>query len=114
MATMRFGSTGDSVLMRNAVFRLMLARAVPMLDNPADKDELEMDAAIGGISFDLLEPGQRHRLARAVHAGFLQLKADVTAGVPLEEPVLPGIQEKLDELIEFMARHLESTEPPSH
>lgn len=36
-----------------------------------------------------------------------------TAGAPLEEPVLPGTQEKLDELIEFIARHFEATEPQS-
>lgn len=56
-----FGVADAAVTMRNAVFRLVLARAAPALDNPADRDELALAEAFGGIAFDLLEPDQRAR-----------------------------------------------------
>jgi hypothetical protein len=108
MASLGYGSSHDAVTMRNAVFRLVLARATTALDDPADKEELEMAEAFGGIAFDQLEPAQRQRIARAVQAGLYRLKSDVAAGAPLDEPVHPDIADKLDELIDFMSAHLDA------
>lgn len=106
MASFGFGSAQASITMRNAVFRIVLARAAATLDDPSDRDELEMAAAFGGIAFDRLEPGQRLRIGTAVRDGLLQLQRDAKAGAGLDEPVHPDIQEKLGELVAFMNAHL--------
>lgn len=113
MAALGFGSADTSVIMRNAVFRLVLRRAAATLDNPDDRGELEMAEAFGGISFDRLEPGQRLRIGKAVRDGLLQLQRDVSTGAELEEPVHPDIHEKLDELVAFMNAHLCGGDSPS-
>lgn len=107
MASLGFESADAAITMRNAVFRLVLTRAAATLDNPADRAELEMAEAFGGIAFDQLEPGERLRIGSAVRDGLLRLQRDVDAGADLEEPVHPDIHEKLDELIAFMNAHLE-------
>jgi hypothetical protein len=113
MASLGFKSADASITMRNAVFRLVLTRAAATLDNPDDRVELEVAEAIGGISFDRLEPGQRLRIGNAVRDGLLQLQRDVGTGADLEEPVHPDIDEKLDELVAFMNAHLGHGDSPS-
>ncbi len=100
---------GDSLTLRNAVFRLILARAVPGLSDPCDVEELEMAEAFGGLSFRSYQEPRRTRLVRAVRQGVRQLQLEVQArtdGSPLEEDVLPGIDEKLAELLSFLDAHL--------
>jgi hypothetical protein len=109
MASLGFGAPENGVTMRNAVFRLVLARAAATLDDPADLEELEVAEAFGAISFDLLEPDQGRRIGTAIRHGLLRLRQDVSVGVDLEEPVLPGIQEKLDELM-VSSTHIWATE----
>jgi hypothetical protein len=112
MASFGF-SDEDSVTMRNAVFRLILSRAADRLTEPADADELEMAEAFGGLSFRALAEPQRGRLVHAVFQGTKQLKWDISLGEPLEEEVLPGIDDKLDELLTFLAAHL-TPDPGGH
>jgi hypothetical protein len=113
MASFGFGSAHAAMTMRNAVLRLVLARAAGTLHDAGDRDELEMAEAFGGIAFDRLEPAQRLRIGNAVRDGLLRLRRDVTAGADLEEPVHPDIQEKLDQLVAFMDTHLGHGDPAS-
>ncbi|HEX5116103.1 MAG TPA: hypothetical protein VFW65_12985 [Pseudonocardiaceae bacterium] len=113
MAALGSGSAGTAITMRNAVFRLVLARAAATLDNPSDRDELAMAEAFGGIAFDQLEPGQRQRIGTAVRDGLLRLGRDVSAGVGLDEPVYRDIQAKLAELAAFLDAHLGQGDPRS-
>jgi hypothetical protein len=107
MASLGFAAADAAITMRNAVFRLVLTRTATTLDDPADRDELEMAEAFGGIAFDEFEPAQRHRIGTAVRAGLVRLQQDVSAGVELEEPVHLDIHDKLDELVTFMDTYLE-------
>lgn len=113
MASLGFKSADASITMRNAVFRLVLTRAAATLDNPDDRVQLEVAEAIGGISFDRLEPDKRLRIGTAVRDGLLQLQRDVSTGAQLEEPVHPDIHQKLDELVAFMNAHLCGEDSPS-
>jgi hypothetical protein len=106
MASLGFAAADAAITMRNAVFRLVLARAATTLDDSADQKELEMAEAFGGIAFDELEPAQRRRIGAAVRAGLARLQRDISAGAELEEAVHPDINDKLDELVTFMDAHL--------
>ncbi|MFD0366933.1 hypothetical protein [Streptomyces sp. NPDC127114] len=113
MAALVFGDE-DSATMRNAVFRLILSRVDRLLVDPADLEEVELARAIGSVSFNELEPAPRRRIAIAILEALHQLRSDVSSEAELEEPVLPGIDVKLDELIRFMETHLtESDVEPS-
>jgi hypothetical protein len=95
----------DAFTLRKAPFRLILARAAARLSDPSDLEELEMAEAMDGLAFDLMDDPQRGRMTRAVSEGVRRLKDEIAAGAPLEETVLPGIDEKLDELQSFLHAH---------
>lgn len=75
------------------------------MTDPADIEELDVFQAMEGISFELLAEDQRARLVEAVYQGTQDLKKELTAGKPIEEPVRPGIEEKLDEILALLSRH---------
>jgi hypothetical protein len=104
MAVLRFSPTeGDTVFLRNAILRMIVCRAEKYLTDPADIEDLEISKLVGAISFYLLDSGQSTRLVEAVYQGTQDLKREVTAGTPTEEPVRAGIQEKLDEILALIA-----------
>jgi hypothetical protein len=96
----------DALTVRKALFRLILSRAANRLSEPSDLEELEVAQAMDGLAFDLMDERQRVRMTQAVLQGVHSLKDEIAAGKPLEEPVLPGIDEKLDELQGFLHAHL--------
>jgi hypothetical protein len=105
MAALAFSEdAADIVTVRKAIFRMILSRAKARLTDPADTEELELSEAMEGISFQLLDEGQRARLADAVFEATKSLKKDVDAGKPLEEQVRRGADEKLDEVLALLAR----------
>jgi hypothetical protein len=105
VAVLSFAKTdADTVSLRKAIFRMILARAKARLADPADIEELDVSQAMEGISFDRLEDDQRARLVEAVYQGTQDLKKEVAAGKPTEEPVRPGIEEKLDEILALLSR----------
>jgi hypothetical protein len=57
-----------------------------------------------GISFDRLDADQRVRLVEAVYQGTQDLKQQVIAGEPTEEPVRVGIEDKLEEILALLSR----------
>jgi hypothetical protein len=83
-----------------------LSRAASQLSDPSDLEEIDVAGAMEGLAFDLMDEQQRARMTQAVLQGVQSLKNDLAAGKPLEEPVLPGIEEKLDELQSFLRAHL--------
>jgi hypothetical protein len=93
----------DALTVRKALFRLILSRAVRRLSDPSDLEELEVAQAMDGLAFDLMGERQRGRMAQAVLQAVQSLKDEIAAGKALEEPVLPGIDEKLDELHSFLS-----------
>jgi hypothetical protein len=100
MAVLSFSSIeGDTEFLRNAILRMIVSRAQKYLIDPADIEDLEGSRLVGAISFDLLGGDQWERLVEAVYKGTQDLKHEVTAGMPTEEPVRTGIQEKLDEIL---------------
>jgi hypothetical protein len=104
MAVLSFSSTeGDTVFLRNAILRMIVSRARRYLADPADIEDLEASKLVGAISFDLLEGDQWTRLVEAVYQGTQDLKREVTAGVPTEELVRAGIEEKFDELLALIS-----------
>lgn len=106
MAVLSFAETdADTVLLRKAVFRMILSRARSHLAESADIEELDTSQAMEGISFQLLPEAQRDRLADAVFLGTQDLRRDVAEGKPTEEPVRGGIDEKLDEILALLSRH---------
>jgi hypothetical protein len=94
-----------SFTLRKALFRMILTRAERQLDVEADLEEIRMSEAMEGISFRLLDEDQRMRIAAAVLEGTRQLRTEIAEDRPLEEPVRPGAEEKLDALIAFLRRH---------
>jgi len=98
-------SAEDVVSFRKAVFRMILSRAKNHLTDPADVEELDVSQAMEGISFELLPTDQRARLLEAVYQGTQDLKRQVLAREPIEEPVRPDIEEKLDEILALLSRH---------
>lgn len=105
MAVLGFSdSAADVVSLRKAIFRMILSRARTAVTDPADIEELELSEAMEGISFELLDEDQRARLAEAVYQGTQSLKQDIADGKPTAEPVQPGIDEKLDEILALLAR----------
>jgi hypothetical protein len=97
-------SAEDVVTFRKAIFRMILSRAKSHLTDPADINELDLSQAMDGLSFELLPDDQRARLVDAVYQGTQDLKQEVAAGKPTEEPVREGIEEKLDEILALISR----------
>jgi hypothetical protein len=97
-------SAEDVVTFRKAIFRMILSRAKAHLPDPADINELDVSQAMDGLSFELLPDDQRARLVEAVYQGTQDLRQDVAAGKPTEEPVREGIEEKLDEILALISR----------
>jgi hypothetical protein len=97
-------SAEDVVTFRKAIFRMILSRAKSHLTDPADINELDVSQAMEGISFELLPDDQRARLVEAVYQGTEDLRQEVAAGKPTEEPVREGIEEKLDEILALLSR----------
>jgi hypothetical protein len=84
---------------------MILSRAAAHLTDPADVEELDVARWGEGASFDLIyDPQRRARVARAVLEGTEDLRQQIAAGEPTEEPVRPGAGEFLDELISFLSR----------
>lgn len=105
MAVLSFAETEpDTVSLRKAVFRMILSRARRYLRDPADIQELGDCELVEGIMFDVLPGGQRERLVDAVYQGTRDLRQDAAAGRPTEEPLRPGIEDKLDEILALLAR----------
>lgn len=98
----------DAFTLRKAPFRMILSRAATRLPAPPDAEELEVARAMDGLAFDLMDDDQRVRVGHAVLQGVQALKDEIAAGKTLEEPVLPGISEVLDELTAFLNFHLGS------
>jgi len=115
MAVLGFSEDAqDVVSFRKAIFRMILSRAKSHLTDPSDINELNASQAAEGISFDLLEAGQRARLVEAVYHGTRDLKWEVDEGKTTEEPVRAGIEEKLDEILALLSRfRREDRETPS-
>lgn len=103
MAVLSFGDESDTVFLRNAILRMIVSRAQKYLADPADIEYLELSRMVGAISFDLIHGDQWLRLVDAVYHGTQDLKHEITAGLPTEEPVRAGIQEKLDELLALVS-----------
>jgi hypothetical protein len=97
-------SAEDVVTFRKAIFRMILSRAKSHLTDPTDINELDVSQAMEGISFELLPDDQRARLVEAVYQGTEDLRQEVAAGKPTEEPVREGIEEKLDEMLALLSR----------
>lgn len=99
-------SAEDSFYIRKALFRMIISRAERFLQDPADTEELTMSELTEGISLFRLPDDQRARLSVALLAGIEDLRADVAAGKPTEEPVRDGAEDLLDELVDYMNAHL--------
>jgi hypothetical protein len=97
-------SAEDVVTFRKAIFRMILSRAKSHMTDPADINELDLSQAMDGLSFELLPDDQRARLIEAVYQGTQDLRQEVAAGKPTEEPVREGIEEKLDEILALISR----------
>jgi hypothetical protein len=97
-------SAEDVVTFRKAIFRMIISRAKSHLTDPADINELDLSQAMDGLSFELLPDDQRARLIEAVYQGTQDLRQDVAAGKPTEEPVREGIEEKLDQILALISR----------
>jgi len=105
MAVLGFSDDAqDVVSFRKAIFRMILSRAKSHLTDPSDINELSVSQAAEGISFDLLAADQRARLVEAVYQGARDLKQEVADGEATEEPVRPGIEEKLEEILALLSR----------
>jgi hypothetical protein len=104
VAVLSFGDTeSDTVFLRNAILRMVVSRAKRHLTEPADIDKLDFYEPMGAILFEKLTGGQRVRLIEAVYQGTQDLKQQVLAGEPTEEPVRAGIEEKLNEILALIA-----------
>jgi hypothetical protein len=105
MAVLGFADNdADIVFARKAVFRMILNRAKTLLTDPADIHQLDVCKAMEGVSFELLDEGQRIRLLDAVFDATTALRQDIAAGKPTEEPIRAGIDDKLDEVLILLAR----------
>jgi signal recognition particle GTPase len=105
MAVLGFSDdAGDIVSLRKAIFRMILSRAKSHLADPSDIHELNVSQAMEGISFELLAADQSARLVEAVYQGTQDLKKEIAEGETTEEPVRPGIEEKLDEILALLSR----------
>jgi hypothetical protein len=96
----------DIFTIRKAPFRMILSRAAGQLTDPSDVEEIRASEAMDGLAFDLVDEEQRARLTKAVIQGAKSLQHEIAIGGRLEEPVLPGIEEKLDELLHFLGSYL--------
>jgi hypothetical protein len=57
---------------------------------------------------------QRYRLGRAVLTAAEELRRELNEGEPVEESVLPDIDQKLEEIIDLRSRHLGDETPAIH
>jgi hypothetical protein len=103
MGVLSFGDESDTVFLRNAILRMIVSRAQKYLLDPADIEALHFSQLIGAILLDHPGDDQWVRLVDAVYKGTQDLKHQVTLGMPTEEPVRPGIQEKLDEILALIS-----------
>jgi len=73
------------------------------LTDLVDIEDIEICKLVGAILFDHPDGDQWARLVEAVYQGTQDLKREVTAGMPTEEPVRAGIEEKLDEILALIS-----------
>jgi hypothetical protein len=106
MALISFAGTAENIVgVRKAVLRMILSRAKSVLSDPSDRQKLDTFLAVDAVMFDeLADPGQRERLIDAVYRGTRMLREDIAQGKETEEPVRPGIEEKLDEVLHLFDR----------
>ena len=97
----------ETVFVRKAPFRMILARARGVVPNPEDLDRLQLAEEFDSLAFWRLDPADRDRLGHAVMTATEQLRRQIAGGEQVEEPVLPDIDDKLREVIELFMRHLE-------
>lgn len=95
----------DIFTLRKAPFRMILSRAAGQLADPLDVEEIRTSEAMDGLAFDLVDDERRARLVTAVIEGVQTLQQEIATGHRLEEPVLPGIEDKLNELLHFLSAH---------
>jgi hypothetical protein len=103
MAVLSFGDESDTVFLRNAILRMIVSRAQRYLTDPADVETLKIFKLIGAIMFDELHDDQWARLVEAVYLGTQDLNHEVAVGIPTEEPVRPGIEDKLREILALIS-----------
>jgi hypothetical protein len=97
----------DAFTLRKSPFRMILSRAESLLTEDSDIEEIRISEAMDGLAFDLIDnDAQRARLAKVIFEATRLLKADIISGKQLEEPTLPGIEDKLDRLLDFLSVHL--------
>lgn len=97
----------DIFKVRKAIFRMVLSRAAAHLTGPSDVEAIRLAELGEGVIFDQIEdPHQRTRLVRALLEGTEELRQQVAAGKPTEEPVLLGAEELLGELVNFLGSHV--------
>ncbi|MFI7002944.1 hypothetical protein [Nocardia sp. NPDC050175] len=107
MTTISFSPAAEDIFsVRKAIYRMIIIRATKELEHSEDIKELEMSELFDDMSLYSLPEAQRARLQAALLAGTSTLQADIITGRPTEEPTLAGINEKLNELIEFMRAHI--------
>jgi hypothetical protein len=108
MALISFAEEESEIFgVRKAILRMILSRTRSRLTDPADIEETRMAETVGAILFDDMNSAQRERLGGAILEAVTQLRAEVSAGKPLEEPVLPGIEERLENLENFLKTRLQ-------
>jgi hypothetical protein len=107
MAVISFAKEESEIFgVRKAIFRMLLSRTRSRLSDPADIEEAQLAELAEGILFYDMDRPQRERLGTAVLGAVMQLRDEVSAGKPLEEPVLPGIEERLQDLENFLKARL--------
>lgn len=106
MAAITFSADeADTFTMRKALFRMLLTRSAEQLSEAPDLAELEESEAMEGLALDLMDAEQRARITEAVLRAAKKLRWQITTGESVEEKVLPDTEEKLRELIGFLASH---------
>lgn len=104
MAVLSFsGNESDTLFVRNAVLRMIASRARARLTDLADIEKLDFSVLVGAVSFDRLAEDQRARLLEAVYDGTEALQQDIASESGTEEPVRAGIEDKLGEILAFLA-----------
>jgi hypothetical protein len=97
----------DIFKMRKAIFRMVLSRARSRLADPVDIEETQLAELTEGLFLDDMDHSQRGRVGEALLGAVTQLKDEVSAGKPLEEPVRAGIEELLEDLEKFLRTRLQ-------
>lgn len=83
---------------------LILERAVRLVKNEAEAEEMASAEYVKGISFELYDPEKRIRFANAFRKGTLQLKRQLQAGDRVHPYYGPGNIPKLDEIVALLDR----------